>query len=270
MRKRRGVSRGLVERDRTLREILCFFAIALAATAVLHGAIAVFGLPFSLSLNSPVLLLYLLGLATPAAAAIGLSGFSSLGSFLRSALGPASLAVCGLALVAQALLLAATALIAYASGRSEVPRWSVTSDFALLALGQVWVVLGEEIGWRGYALPRLLRLVSARAATLLLAFAWGLWHAPMFFVSGSLQAREPVWLFAAAVFAWACIHSALYLRARPSILPNLVFHASANLTLNLVVVPASGQSTLACVYAVVGVVVWLRLASASRPDPDSA
>jgi membrane protease YdiL (CAAX protease family) len=260
----------LVDRDRTVREVLRFFAIAFGATAVLHGAIAAFGLPFSLSLNSPVLLLYLLGLATPAAAAIGLSGFSFVGSFLRSAFGPASLGVCGVALVVQASLLAVAALVAYATGDSGLPRWSVASEFALLALGQVWVVLGEELGWRGYALPRLLRLVSARAATLLLALAWGIWHAPMFFVAGSLQAREPVWLFAAAVFAWACIHSALYLRARPSILPNLVFHASANLTLSLVVVPASAQSTLACVYAVVGVVVWLRLASASRPDPDSA
>jgi hypothetical protein len=260
----------LVDRDRTRREVLRFSAIALGTTAVLHGAIAVLGVPFSLSLNSPVLLVYLFGIATPAAAAIGLSGLSSAGSFLRSALGPASLAVFGAALVAQAGLLAATALIAYATGHSELPRWSVASDFALLAIGQSWVVLGEELGWRGYALPRLLRLVSARAATLLLAFAWGLWHAPMFFVSGSLQAREPLWLFAAAVFAWACIHSALYLRARPSILPNIVFHASANLTLSLVAVPASAQNTLACVYAVAGVVVWLQLANPSRPDPDSA
>jgi hypothetical protein len=260
----------LVERDRTVREILCFFAVVFGATAVLHGAIAGFGLPFSLSLKSPVLLLYLLGLATPAAAAIGLLGFSLAGSFLRSVLGPASFALCGLAVAAQGSLLGATALIAWATGASELPRFSVASDFALLALGQVWVVLGEELGWRGYALPRLLRVVSSRAATLLLAVAWGVWHTPMFFVSGSLQAQQPVWLFAAAVFAWACIHSALYLRARPSIVPNLVFHASANLTLNLVVLPESAQSTLACVYAAVGVFVWLRLASVSRPDPDSA
>lgn len=260
----------MVDRERTVREVLRFFAIAFGATAVLHGAIAAFGLPFSVSLNSPVLLLYLLGLAAPAAAAIGLSGFSFVGSFLRSALGPASLAVCGVALVAQASMLAAAALIAYTAGDSELPRWSVASGFALLALGQVWVVLGEELGWRGYALPRLLGLVSARAATLLLALAWGVWHTPMFFVSGSLQAREPVWLFAAAVFAWACIHSALYLRARPSIVPNLLFHASANLSLNLVAVPASAQSTLAIVYVVAGVVVWLRLASASRPETESA
>jgi hypothetical protein len=260
----------LVDRERAVRDVLRFFAIAFGATAVLHGAIAAFGLSFSLSLNSPVLLLYLLGLAAPAAAAIGLSGFSRAGSFLRRALGPASLAVCGLAVGTQGSLLAATALIAWATGASELPRFSVASDFALLALGQVWVVLGEELGWRGYALPRLLRLVSARVATLLLAMAWGVWHTPMFFVSGSLQAREPVWLFAAALFAWACIHSALYLRARPSIVPNLLFHASANLSLNLVAVPASAQHTLAIVYVVAGVVVGFRLASASRPEAQSA
>lgn len=38
--------------------------------------------------------------------------------------------------------------------------------------------------------------------------------------------------------------------------------------LHLVVVPASAQSALACVYAVVGVVVWIRLGSATRPGPD--
>lgn len=131
-------------------------------------------------------------------------------------------------------------------------------------------MLGEELGWRGYALPRLLRLLSARAATVVLALAWGVWHGPMFLVVGSLQAREPVWLFAAAILAWTCIHSALYLRDRPSIVPNLVFHAAANLTLNLVAVPASAQSTLACVYAIAGVAVWLRLADASRPIADPA
>jgi hypothetical protein len=260
----------LVDRRRTVSEVVRFFAIAFGATAVLHGAIAAFGLPFSLSLNSPVLLLYLLGLASPAAAAIWLSGPSSVGPLLRSALGPAPFAACGLALLAQLGLLTATGFIVYVTGNSEPARWSVADDFALLALGQVWVVLGEELGWRGYALPRLLRLVSARIATLLLALAWGVWHAPMFFVSGSLQAREPIWLFAAAVFAWSCIHSALYLRSRPSILPNLFFHAAANLTLNLVVLPASARSILAFVYAVVGVLVWARLGSARRPEPESA
>jgi hypothetical protein len=41
--------------------------------------------------------------------------------------------------------------------------------------------LGEEIGWRGFLLPRLLPLGKARAY-LLLGVIWGLWHAPLILV----------------------------------------------------------------------------------------
>jgi hypothetical protein len=41
--------------------------------------------------------------------------------------------------------------------------------------------LGEEIGWRGFLLPRLLPLGKARAY-LLLGVVWGLWHAPLIVV----------------------------------------------------------------------------------------
>jgi membrane protease YdiL (CAAX protease family) len=250
----------VIERDRSASEVCWFFAIVLGATAVLHGSIAAFGLPFSLSPSSPVLALYLLGLATPAATAVWLSGPAARRSFLLSVLRPSrSPAVYAFAVLAQPGILALASLLSSAADEPAHPRFSVASEFGLLALGQVWVVLGEELGWRGFALPRLLRLGSARSGTLLLALMWGVWHAPMFFVPGSLQAREPIWLFAAAVFAWACVHTALYLRGRPSIVPNLVFHGSANLVLNVVAVPAPARGSLACAYAAVGVIVWYRL-----------
>src|SRR5215218_7650610 len=39
--------------------------------------------------------------------------------------------------------------------------------------------LGEEIGWRGYVLPRMQSRMSALSASLLIAPIWGLWHLPL-------------------------------------------------------------------------------------------
>ena len=55
-----------------------------------------------------------------------------------------------------------------------------------LGLGALalWVVtfgFGEEIGWRGFALPRLQKEHNALKATIILGFAWVIWHIPTFF-----------------------------------------------------------------------------------------
>ena len=261
----------MVDRDRVARELAWFFALALGSTALLHGAIALFGLRFSLSAESPALPLYLIGLAGPTAAALALAGPAGRRRFLRTALRPrGSRSVYGSALVAQPCILAVAWVFSHVCPGAAPLRFSASSGFAFLALGQLWVVLGEELGWRGFALPRLERVFSARSATLVLALAWGVWHAPMFFVAGSLQAREPVWLFGAAVFAWSCLHTAFYHRARPSVVPNLVFHGCANLTLNLVEVSAQSQGPLAAAYALVGLVAWLLLERARPADAAAA
>src|ERR671917_1749926 len=46
--------------------------------------------------------------------------------------------------------------------------------------------LGEEIGWRGYVLPRLQTRMSALSASLFLAPIWALWHMPLW-LAGWLQ-----------------------------------------------------------------------------------
>ena len=58
--------------------------------------------------------------------------------------------------------------------------------------------LGEEIGWRGYALPRLQAGRSALSASFILGAIWGSWHLPLYFTG---QAERPLGLFPLFVVA---------------------------------------------------------------------
>ncbi|HKJ57788.1 MAG TPA: CPBP family intramembrane glutamic endopeptidase, partial [Halobacteriales archaeon] len=46
---------------------------------------------------------------------------------------------------------------------------------------------GEEMGWRGYALPHLVERYTTTVAALLVGVAWAGWHLPLFFVQGTRQ-----------------------------------------------------------------------------------
>jgi membrane protease YdiL (CAAX protease family) len=73
--------------------------------------------------------------------------------------------------------------------------------------------LGEEVGWRGYALPRLLERLPAVRATLLLGVVWAAWHLPLFWTDGAPLEGSPIWaLFlrlpaAAIIFTWVFQHT---------------------------------------------------------------
>ncbi len=49
--------------------------------------------------------------------------------------------------------------------------------------------LGEEFGWRGFALPNLQRKWNPTLAGIIIGTLWGLWHLPLFFQAGSLHAE---------------------------------------------------------------------------------
>ncbi len=81
-----------------------------------------------------------------------------------------------------AALLAASLSAWFGPAVLQVGRLSAL-DFVLVVL-----VLGEELGWRGYALPKLLQRFSPLVASLIIGVLWGLWHQPTFFIAGSPMA----------------------------------------------------------------------------------
>ncbi len=123
--------------------------------------------------------------------------------------------------------------------------------------------LGEEIGWRGYALPRLQAGRSALGASLILGVIWGFYHLPLYFTG---QAARPLGLFPlfwVSTIALSVIITWMYNGTGGSLLLVVLLHATFNLPLTLLIAPLGSQMTLAfslyvglLVVAALAVVVW--------------
>ena len=85
---------------------------------------------------------------------------------------------------------------------------------------------GEEIGWRGFALPRLQERFSALTASVILGIVWAGFHLPLFWTIGSTQAEQPFLGFLLGIIASSIIVTWLYNNS--SLLMVVLFHASVN------------------------------------------
>jgi uncharacterized protein len=120
------------------------------------------------------------------------------------------------------------------------------------------LVVGEELGWRGFALPQLLAQRSALAASLILGALWGVWHLPTFFVPGAPQYGLPIPAFVILTMAYSVLFTWVYLHSRGSVLVATLFHGAINLSQGLILGgldPAREYWLLAAVYTVAALVL---------------
>jgi membrane protease YdiL (CAAX protease family) len=96
------------------------------------------------------------------------------------------------------------------------------------------VQAGEEVGWRGYALPRLATHLGLGGASVFLGVIWALWHLPLFFLPGAGSEGQSFPIYLLHVTALSVAMSWLYWKAEGSLLLVMLMHASVNNTTGLV------------------------------------
>jgi membrane protease YdiL (CAAX protease family) len=125
-----------------------------------------------------------------------------------------------------ALCAAAMAIMAAAGNGVPLPAaaaWRELPDrfiFIFLFIG-----LGEEPGWRGFALPRLQRNHPPFTASLILAPIWALWHLPLM---GNEFPALVIPAFLISLLGGTLIQTWLFNRTRGSVFAQMLFHGTVN------------------------------------------
>lgn len=134
--------------------------------------------------------------------------------------------------------------------------------------GALLVPLGEEFGWRGYALPRLLKKHSAITASLVLGVIWGVWHYAGHLVGAGVEGLPFVYLFmwilgATILMTWVYNHTG-------SVWTAILIHSSANLAFNLFPIGPTQSGGPTTFFIFLGLVWLLALIASFRLEPQTS
>jgi membrane protease YdiL (CAAX protease family) len=124
---------------------------------------------------------------------------------------------------------------------------------------------GEEIGWRGYLLPRLAERMGFRAASIVVGMVWGFWHLPLFFLPEADKYGQSFPLYVTGVVAFSVALSWLYVNTNGSLLLTMLMHSAFNQTIGIVSdilrpgdKPFAGNASLSFVLTI----AWMWIAAA--------
>ena len=151
------------------------------------------------------------------------------------------------------LLLAPTALVIGTITLVAITRGGPTAALAMPLSNAIFFVAfmtfpgsatGEELGWRGFALPRLQFRHTALIASLIVGSLHGLWHLPLW-RRGDADHRLSVYpAFLIQAIGLAVIYTWLYNSTKGSVLLAVLFHTATNAPLTLVLLPLGIENWL--------------------------
>jgi uncharacterized protein len=213
------------------RDAIAFVVLALAASWIPLGFLALTGRePFTDPLSTG---LWAVGGYGPVVAALvmarvahGRGGLRRLGrDLLRSRVGAwYAVLLLPLPVVAVAVLVTVT------TGGATLEVAGATHWLLLPAIFLGGILFGglEEVGWRGYLLPRLQDRATALVASVAIGLVWSVWHAPLFLIGSTTQASTPVLWFTLQAIALSVILTWTYNGTGGSLLLAVLFHGAVN------------------------------------------
>lgn len=127
--------------------------------------------------------------------------------------------------------------------------WSIRMipEMVIGILTAMVTTLGEEIGWRGFLVPRLAVWIGVKKALLLSGLIWGVWHCPLL-LSGMYMPGVPVWyavpMFLIIITSVGILIGMITLRSK-SVWPAVLMHAVHNsLDQNILAAGTVGESKI--------------------------
>lgn len=165
------------------------------------------------------------------------------------------------------------------------PGWAINIVLSLL-IGTV-IIVGEEIGWRGYLLPRFQQVTSRRRAAVITGFAHGCFHLPLILLATTYDVGGARWIaapMAVAVITAGGVFYAWVWDRTGTVWPVAIAHNVVNTVFDLgaasvIAVPGwnmayvageTGFATLGvCVAAAAVLMRWARVWRTPMVDPST-
>lgn len=135
------------------------------------------------------------------------------------------------------LVFALTGVYLLFGGRPPGPEshYSLPSLIGLAIMVIFTGATGEELGWRGFALPRLQGRFSALTSSLLIGCWWGVWHVPGWIISNDVPSPGYMGSFMLTVIAQSVFITWLVNNTGGSVLMATLNHYAVNISSGLVV-----------------------------------
>jgi membrane protease YdiL (CAAX protease family) len=214
-------------------EVATFFLLAYAITWSVWTPISYGYVYRSLELSPPIVLLYIAGSFGPFLSAVlvtALCGGSLRALFSQLLKWRVSvkwwLAAFFMPVILYSIMAGIHILLGGQLNWSEVSLLALPGGFLTVFL---WGGGNEELGWRGFALPRLQEKYRPFIASLGIGVVWTLWHAPVGIIElGFVDWAKDLPFYMMNVTGISFVATWLYNKTGGSVLLAMVFHASVN------------------------------------------